>query len=531
MAPRGRPPKHVCSKCHKSFPSGRALGGHMSRHWRKAKQPKGTPSPPTTVVDLHVSLLSPSDEETLLRSSGTQCQLCSKVSSACDSLRKHMREHSEKNVLSRPVEEAAGPMEALAIAGGGYNVLISPVKRKRSKRGAPPLKFNEMDAAASLLLLSEHSSMISAYADCYAEVMGSWPPNVSKDMKLNASDHLLVRSAEFKKPKGCKCSAYDICYGQCDKDNNLIPSVAKDKTSVPDIPNNSACEDCFGQCETDSSLIPNVSQDKTLIPNIPKNSAYEDCFGQCKKDINLIPNVPKDKTSIPDIPNNSACEDCFEQCETDSSLIPNVAQDKTLIPNIPKNPASEDCFGQCEKDSSLTPNVYKKGRSLIANVPEKDNNTLISIDLEEVELNVLDHVLAGDAELRKKPRTDNSVEMKCADLSAAVKVKRHQCNACGKSFGSGVALGGHMRHHLPRSNDRRHGFAEGPDSVAMKEQKQKLELDTKFLDLRLPGLTDITIFSGLKSEPEPWRVAGSVHWDNAGCALLSELPQSLHFSV
>ncbi|KAI4987232.1 hypothetical protein ZWY2020_020032 [Hordeum vulgare] len=321
----------------------------MSRHWRKAKQPKGTPSPPTTVVDLHVSLLSPSDEETLLRSSGTQCQLCSKVSSACDSLRKHMREHSEKNVLSRPVEEAAGPMEALAIAGGGYNVLISPVKRKRSKRGAPPLKFNEMDAAASLLLLSEHSSMISAYADCYAEVMGSWPPNVSKDVKLNASDHLLVRSAEFKKPK-----------------------------------------------------------------------------------------------------------------------------------------ASEDCFGQCEKDSSLTPNVYKKGRSLIANVPEKDN-TLISIDLEEVELNVLDHVLAGDAELRKKPRTDNSVEMKCADLSAAVKVKRHQCNACGKSFGPGVALGGHMRHHLPRSNDRRHGFAEGPDSVAMKEQKQKLELDTKFLDLRLPA--------------------------------------------
>ncbi|KAF7063792.1 hypothetical protein CFC21_070279 [Triticum aestivum] len=411
MAPRGRPPKHVCNKCYKNFPSGRALGGHMSLHWRKVKQPKGTPSPPATVVDLNVSLLSPSDEETLLRFSGTQCQLCSKVFSACDSLRKHMREHREKNVLSKPVEEAAGLMEARAIAGGGCNVLLSPVKRKRSKRGTPPLKFNEMDAAASLLLLSEHSSKISAYEDCYTEVMDSLPPNVSKDVKLNAFDHQLVRSAEFKKPKGCKCSAYDICYGQCVKDNNLIPNVAKEKTSIPNIAKNSACE---------------------------------------------------------------------------------------------------DCFGECEKDSSLIPNVELKERSLIANVPEKDN-TLISIVLEEVELNVLDHVLAGDAELRKKQITDNSVEMKCADFSAAVNVKRHRCNACGKSFGSGSALGGHMRWHLPRSNDRHHGFAESPDSVVMKEQKQKLELGTKFLDLRLPGLTDITIFSGLKSEPEPWRVASSVH--------------------
>uniref|UniRef100_R7WFX5 C2H2-type domain-containing protein n=1 Tax=Aegilops tauschii TaxID=37682 RepID=R7WFX5_AEGTA len=349
----------------------------MSLHWHKVKQPKGTPSPPATVVDLNVSLLSPSDEETLLRFSGTQCQLCSKVFSARDSLRKHMREHREKNVLSKPVEEAAGL--ALAIAGGSCNVLLSPVKHKRSKRGAPPLKFNEMDAAASLLLLSEHFSK--------------------------------VRSTEFKKPKGCKCSAYDICYGQCVKDNNLIPNFAKEKTSIPNIAKHSACE---------------------------------------------------------------------------------------------------DCFGQCEKDSSLIPNVDKKERSLIANVPKK-YNTLISIVLEEVDLNVLDHVLAGDAELRKKQRTDNSVEMKCADFSAAVKVKRHQCNACGKSFGSGSALGGHMRWHLPRSNDRRHGFVESPDSVVMKEQKQKLELDTKFLDLRLPGLTDITIFSGLKSEPEPWRVASSVH--------------------
>src|SRR4051812_18709034 len=104
MAPRGRTWNHVCNKCNKSFPSGRALGGHMSRHRRNIEQLKRTPSPPAIAVDVHVSLLSPSDEETSLLSSGTQCP----VFSSCNSLRGHVREHSEKMVLTKPVEGAVG---------------------------------------------------------------------------------------------------------------------------------------------------------------------------------------------------------------------------------------------------------------------------------------------------------------------------------------------------------------------------------------------------------------------------------------
>uniref|UniRef100_A0ACD5YM92 Uncharacterized protein n=2 Tax=Avena sativa TaxID=4498 RepID=A0ACD5YM92_AVESA len=457
MAPRGRTWKHVCKKCNKSFPSGRALGGHMSRHWRMVEQPKRMPRPPASVVDVHVLLLSPSDEETLLPSSRTQRPSCSKVFSSCNSQRMHMRKHSEKKVLNKPVEEAAGLMEALAVADGGYNVVLSPsVKRKRSKRESPALNFGEMDAAVTLLLLSEHSKKISAYEDCCAEDMGSLPPNVSKDVKLNAFGHLLVRSAEFKKPKGHKCSAYDDYYGQCEKDDNLIPN----------LPKNSADEDCYGQYENENILV-------YYVPNKDSNVAHN----VSEKDDTLIPNVLKDNTSIPNVPKSSAYKDCYGQYEEENILFHNAPKDSNVIHNVP------------EKDNILTPNVPR-----------------------EVELIVLDDVLAEDSELRK-PRTDNySVEMKCGDLSAAMKVKRHDCNACTKSFGSGQALGGHMRWHRPRSNYQRQGFAHCPESVLMEEQMQKPELDSKLLDPRIPALTDRHyIFSGLKSTPEPWPVSSRVH--------------------
>ncbi|KQJ86148.1 uncharacterized protein LOC100831297 [Brachypodium distachyon] len=441
MAPRGRP-KHVCNKCNKSFSSGKALGGHMSCHWRNAKQPKSTPGPTAIVVDLHVTLLSPSDKETSVPSSGTQCHLCPKVFSTCNSPREHMRKHSEKKVLGKPIEEAPGLMEALVIADGDNDVMLSPpVKRKRSKREMPVHTFGETDAAITLLLLSEHSSKISAYEDCYGEDKDRTIliPNVSKDVKLNSFDHLLVRSAGFKKPKGHKSSAYDDCYGQCEKDNNLIPNVPK----------------------KDTHLFASDLKCKPLVPTVPKNSAYEDCCGQCEKDNSLIINVPK----------------------KDSTLIPNVPEkDSTLIPNSPK-------------DTCLTPNVPEKDNHSVANAPK------------EIELNVLDYGLTEDAELRS--RGISAVEeMKC---SSAVKVKRYQCNACQKSFGSGQSLGGHMRCHHPRRNDRQ-GLADCPDFVVTKEQKKKLELDSRLLDHRLPALAVRDyVFSGLNSEPKRVCLASTVH--------------------
>lgn len=265
------------------------------------------------------------------------------------------------------------------------------MKHKRSKRETPALSFDVIDAAVTLLLLSEHSKKILSYGDCYSEHMDSLSPNVSKDVKLYAFDHLLVRSAEFKKPIGHECSAYDDYNGQCKKDNNLISNVPKYSTSIPNVPNKD------------------------------------------DKNINLIPNGH-------------------------------------------------------EKESTLISTVTKT----------------------EVELNVLDHVLAGDAELRKL-RTDNSVEMKCDDLSAAVNVKRHQCNASGKSSRSGQALGGHMTLRHPRCNQRCHRFADCPDSVVMEEQKKKIEWISKLLDVGVPALTDgyYYIVASL-SEPQPRRVS-SVH--------------------
>ncbi|KAK1627018.1 hypothetical protein QYE76_001333 [Lolium multiflorum] len=196
--------------------------------------------------------------------------------------------------------------------------------------------------------------------------------------------------------------------------------------------------------------------------------------------------------------------------DKDNTLIPNVLKDNTLILNIRENSACEDCYGQYEKDNILFPSDPKKDSNVIHSVREKENTLIPSVP-KELELIVLDHVVAEDSEQRK-PRTDNtSVEVKYGDLSAAVKVKRYQCNTCRKSFGSGQALGGHMRCHNPNCNHRRQGFADRPESV-MDEKKQKTKLDSKLLDVRLPALTDRHYsFSGLKFEPEPWSVASRVH--------------------
>uniref|UniRef100_A0A0A8XZ39 Uncharacterized protein n=2 Tax=Arundo donax TaxID=35708 RepID=A0A0A8XZ39_ARUDO len=347
--------KHCCKVCNKSFPSGRALGGHMSCHWRVDKQPKTTPGPPTTAIDLRVSLLDPCDEKPSLPSLETQCLHCSKAFSTCQSLRGHMRIHSENKVITKLEEEPAGLMEPSAIADHRHHAMIfSPVKRKRSKRGMPVLNSEEMDAAATLLMLAERSDKTSAYEDCCGgnKDDNNLAPNLFKEEELNVFYHQLVQSDEFMKPK------------------------------------------------TD------------------KNSAYEDFYEHCEKEINNL----------------------------------------NLVSDIPK---------------------------------------------EEAQLNAFDHGLDGDAEFMK-PGADNPVEELKSHLSAAVNVKSHQCNVCGKSLRSGQALGGHMRYHYVRRCNRRQGVANCPDSAMIEEQKQKLELDSELLDFNLPALVDgDNIHMDVKSESEP----------------------------
>ncbi|XP_062203553.1 uncharacterized protein LOC133905801 [Phragmites australis] len=346
----GGPHKHLCKICDKSFSSGRALGGHMSCHWRGDKQPKSTPSPPAIVVDLHVSLLDPCDEKPSLPSLETQGLHCSKVFPTCQSLRGHMRIHGEKKVMAKPEEEPAGLMEPSANADGDrrYNMMIfSPVKRKRSKRGIPVLDSEEMDAAVTLLMLADHSGKTSAYEDfCGGDKDDcSLAPNLFKEVKLNAFDHQLVQFDEF------------------------------------------------------------------------------------------------------------------------------------MEPNTDKNSVNDDFYEHCENESNF---------NLVADAPK-------------VQLNSFDHGLDQGAEFMK-PGADNSVEELKSHLSAAVNVKSHQCNVCGKSLRSGQALGGHMRYHYVRRCNRRQGVADCPDSTMMEQQKQKLELDSELLDSNLPALIDgDNIHMGVKS--------------------------------
>ncbi|KAL6623524.1 hypothetical protein ACP70R_033403 [Stipagrostis hirtigluma subsp. patula] len=220
------PHKHWCKICNKCYPSGRALGGHMSCHWRADRQPKSTPSPPAADVVVHVPLLGPCDEKPSLPSCDIQCPLCSKVFSTCQSLRGHMRIHSEKGVMEKPEEEPAGLMEVSANADGEHEhnaMLFSPVKRKRSKRGMPALKLEDMDAAVTLLMLADHSDNMTSYEGCCGGDKDDniSTPNLLKEEKLNIFDHLLDLSDEPTKPKPDNNSDYEDFNENLEKENIL----------------------------------------------------------------------------------------------------------------------------------------------------------------------------------------------------------------------------------------------------------------------------------------------------------------------
>ena len=212
----------------------------MSCHRHAGKQPKITPSPPAIVVDLPVLLLGPSDEKPSPSSLESQCLHCSKVFSSCQSPRGNMGMHSEKKVMAKPDEEPepAGLMEALANANGdhGHNVMLfSPVKRKRSKRGMPILN-SEMNAAAALLMLAEHSDKTSAYEDCCG---GDKDDNIStpmvlKEVNLNAFEQLdqsdeFTNSARLESDKN---PAYEGFYEHCEKENSLNLAADAPKKEV-----------------------------------------------------------------------------------------------------------------------------------------------------------------------------------------------------------------------------------------------------------------------------------------------------------
>ncbi|CAL4891431.1 unnamed protein product [Urochloa decumbens] len=209
----------------------------MSCHRHAGMQPRSTPSPPAIVIDLPVLLLGPSDEKPSLPSLKNQFLHCSKEFSTCQS-RGGMRTHSEEKVMAKLKEEPAGLMEASANVNGdlGHSeMLFSPVKRKRSKRGMPALN-SEMSAAAVLLKLAEFSDKSYAYEDCYGvdNNVNISTTNLLKEVNLNAFNQL-VQSDEFTnntRPKSDKNSTHEGFYELSEKENSLNFAGDVPKTMV-----------------------------------------------------------------------------------------------------------------------------------------------------------------------------------------------------------------------------------------------------------------------------------------------------------
>jgi RNase P subunit RPR2 len=463
--PSRRPQKYWCKICNKNFPSGRVLGGHMSCHRHAGKQLKSTPD---LVVNLPVPLLGSSDEKSSLSSLESQSLHCSKVLSSCQSPRGDMGINSEKKVVTKSEEpEPAGLMESWANGNGdhGHSVMLfSPVKRKRSKRVMPVLK-SEMDAAVALLMLAEHSDKTSAYEDCCGgdKDHNISTPMVSKEINLNAFDQLVqsdesTNSARLQSDKNPAYEGFDE-YCEKEKENSLnLAADAPKKEVMLNVFDYEMDVDAEFMKPGDGISVEELkSSELSAETNIKRyqckvcrkllSSRYAlGCHIRlhCEKEssLNLVTDAPKKEVLLDVFDHGMDVDAEFIKPGTDISVEELKSSDLSAAMNIKKH--------QCKVCRKLLRSGHALGGHMSLHFKKK-NKLNSGVDVpKEVLLDAFVHEVDADIEFMK-PATD--LELKSSDISAAVNVKTHQCKVCGKVFGSGHALGGHMRLHYVRKSN------------------------------------------------------------------------------
>ncbi|CAN6329575.1 unnamed protein product [Urochloa humidicola] len=406
--------------------------------------------------------------------------------------------------MAKLKEEQAGLMETSASVNDlGHNeMLFSPVKRKRSKRGMPALD-SEMGAAAALLKLEEFSDKRYAYEDCYGLDSNDniSTPNLLKEVNLNAFDQL-VQSDEFTnntRPKSDKNSTYEGFYELSEKENslNLAGDVPKKIVLLNVIDHRLLDGDAeFMKPKADSSVEEVKSVNLSVAVNIKRyhckvcgkllTSGY--ALGrhmklQCEKEnsMNLFADVPKNKVVLNVFDHELDVVSEFMKPGAGNSVEDLNSGDLSAAVNI-KSYQCKVCGKLLRSGRALgghmTSHLHhgkENALSLVANVPKT-----------EIHMDVFDYGLNVDAEFMN-PGADISIEeLKSSDLLAAATIKRHQCKVCGKLLESEHALGEHMSLHYVRKCNLRQGIADCPKSAMMEEQTQKLELDSPIFYRRRP---------------------------------------------
>jgi hypothetical protein len=383
--------------------------------------------------------------------------------------------HSERKVMAKPEEEPgpAGLMEAWANANGDHEhnvMLFSPVKRKRSKRGMPVPNL-EMNAAAALLMLSEHCDKTSAYEDCCGRDKDDniSTPIVLKEVNLNAFQQLdqSGESRNSARLKSDKNPAYEGFYEHCEKENSL--------NLVADAPKKEVLLDLF-------------DYEMDIEAEFMKPGA-DISVEELKSSLNLVADAPKKEVLL----------NVFDHgMDVDAEFMKPGADISIELKSSDLSPAMNMKRHQCKVCGKSLRSGQALGGHMTLHLHSEKKKKLNSVaDVpKQVLLSASDHEVDADIEFTM-PGAAISVELESSDISAAVNVKKHQCKVCGKLLGSGRALGGHMRLHYVQKCNLHQEIADCPDSVMMEEQMQKLELDSPIFHPRRPHS------HGRKSDSEP----------------------------
>ncbi|KAF4351045.1 hypothetical protein F8388_016223 [Cannabis sativa] len=552
----GRELKHACKFCHKSFPCGRSLGGHMRSHLTnnqaetdeklnsnrsklssvnnggggnntKTNKPGCSETGGGGPHHLNYGLrenpkktwrISDSSTEETLVFENKSCKECGKGFQSWKALFGHMKQHSEKergssinnNNNNFSLEEqdswtSGDQKQLLAMDSQSDNETTAthPNRKRRSQRRT---RYMGTTNSSSFSVVNNGSSSVSEIEQEQEEV-AMCLMMLSRDVNNNhwvGGFKSVAESSDNFSESSKSPSSRTVCKTPATNGSEVRKSRKRNaRTSEPAKMDSGVMKSCsrMNASEVKDKIKMKLKSDETELAQLGSKKY----LNSTKRSLNFDhydPNLRVDslKKLSPDVSDPEMFKISHKRSKFECTTCNKVFYSyQALGGHRASHKKSKGCFASiidsCE-NSIETDNISPEPTAEDDHDHDHDDKSLID-----------DHhnMPAGDD---KKAQREVVEKIKVSKKSS----KGHECPICFKVFSSGQALGGHKRSHLINSSSD----AKSSQTIVIKKPIPGIR---DFLDLNLPA-PDEEDSNGHVASLKPWW-GGSSHKHEAFVGLIS----------